>query len=157
MDVQETRLPGIGVRHDVVTRAGRSIGVITKRDGRRELVLFDQRDPDACMASLPLTDAEADALAGLLGAPTISRSVESLADEIPGLAVERVAVRAGSALAGRTLAESRPRDTGASIAAVLHGNDVTAAPGPETRIDAGDVVVAVGAPEAVAALAALAR
>lgn len=156
MDVQETRLPGIGKRHDFVTRSGRGIGVVTHRSGQRDLVLFDQRDPDACMASLPLTDEESDALAQLLGAPTIAGRVADLAEDIPGLAVERIMVRTGSALAGRALSESRPRQTGASIAAVLHEGGVTAAPGPETVLTAGDTVVAVGSPEAVEALAALA-
>jgi TrkA domain protein len=156
MDVQETRLPGIGKRHDFVTKAGRGIGVVTHRSGQRDLVLFDQRDPDACTASLPLTGEESDALAQLLGAPTIAGRLSDLAEDIPGLAVERIIVRTGSALAGRTLAESRPRQTGASIAAVLHEGGVTAAPGPDTPLSPGDTIVVVGSPESVEALAALA-
>ncbi len=44
--IDETRLPGIGVRHDFVTAAGTKVGVVTYRDGRREVVVFDERDPD---------------------------------------------------------------------------------------------------------------
>jgi len=65
--IDETLLPGIGVRHDFTTAGGARIGVVTYRDGRRELVLFDERDPDECGASVTLDDDDAHALADLLG------------------------------------------------------------------------------------------
>jgi hypothetical protein len=48
--IDETRLPGIGLRHDFVTATGARIGVVTYRDGRRELVVYAQSDPDECCA-----------------------------------------------------------------------------------------------------------
>ena len=57
--VEQTPLPGIGVRHDLVTSSGRTVGVVSHRNGRRDLVLYDVDDPDACLASIPLTDDEA--------------------------------------------------------------------------------------------------
>ena len=74
--IDETRLPGIGIRHDFVTASGTKIGVITYRDGRRELVVFDERDPDECRASLQLGEDDAHALADLLGGPQIIEHVE---------------------------------------------------------------------------------
>jgi len=35
MDITETALPGVGLRHDFTTRAGRQLGVVTHRTGRR--------------------------------------------------------------------------------------------------------------------------
>ena len=43
--VEQTALPGIGVRHDIVTETGRRIGVVSHRDGRRDLILYDRRRP----------------------------------------------------------------------------------------------------------------
>lgn len=71
MDIDETKLPGIGVRHDFRVRSGRRLGVVDHRDGQRELVVSDAEDPDSCAVSLSLTGAESDALAQLLGAPRI--------------------------------------------------------------------------------------
>ena len=54
--MEQTALPGIGVRHDLVTSSGRTVGVVSHRNGRRDLLLYDVDDPDACLASIPLTD-----------------------------------------------------------------------------------------------------
>ena len=39
VDIQETNLPGVGLRHDFTTRAGRQLGVVTHRTGRRDLLV----------------------------------------------------------------------------------------------------------------------
>jgi TrkA domain protein len=39
VEAEETRLPGIGLRHDFVTAQGRRIGVITQRNGVRHVAL----------------------------------------------------------------------------------------------------------------------
>ncbi|MGH2814647.1 MAG: TrkA C-terminal domain-containing protein [Actinomycetota bacterium] len=49
MDIQETNLPGVGLRHDFTTRAGRQLGVVTHRTGRRDLLVYDREDPDAVL------------------------------------------------------------------------------------------------------------
>jgi TrkA domain protein len=59
--IDETRLPGIGLRHDFVTATGARIGVVTDRDGRRELVVYAESDPDECCASVPLDEEDARA------------------------------------------------------------------------------------------------
>lgn len=60
MDIQETNLPGVGLRHDFTTRGGRQLEVVSYRTGRRDLLLYD---PDACRQVIRLTQKEADALA----------------------------------------------------------------------------------------------
>jgi TrkA domain protein len=74
--IDETRLPGMGVRHDFTTASGARIGVVTHRGGRREIVLFDEADPDECRASITLDDEDARALADLLGGSQIVEHLE---------------------------------------------------------------------------------
>lgn len=152
--VEETPLPGIGLRHDFMTDAGRRVGVVSHRDGRRELVIYDARDPDACVAQVRLTDEEADALAEILGATRVIERLAALRQQVRGLVSEEIPVRPGSAYEGRPLGDTRARTrTGASIVAVIRGGEVLASPGPEFVFAGGDVVVTVGTAEGVAAVA----
>jgi TrkA domain protein len=152
--VEETLLPGIGLRHDFETAAGRRVGVVSHRDGRRELVVYDARDPDACIAQIRLTSEEADALAEILGAARVIERLAALRQQVEGLVSEEIPIRAGSAYDGRPLGDTRARTrTGASIVAVIRGGEVIASPGPDFRFGAGDVVVVVGTPQGVAAVA----
>ncbi len=156
MDIEETRLPGIGLRHDFVTRTGRRLGIVTQRNGERDLVVFDPDDPDACSTSVELTEAESDALAELLGAPRIVQRLKRLRDEVAGLVTRGVEVRSGSPYDGRTLAATQTRTrTSASIVAVVRGSEFLASPGPEFGFRAGDRVVVVGTAEGVAAVDAV--
>ncbi len=70
-EVSETKLPGIGVRYEFVTADGRRVGVVQHRDGRREIVIFDQRDPDACRELLRVEEDDSRTLAELLGGSRI--------------------------------------------------------------------------------------
>ncbi len=45
-DVTEVRLPRVGVRHEFTTAEGERIGVLSHRNGRREIVVYDRDDPD---------------------------------------------------------------------------------------------------------------
>jgi len=114
--VEQTPLPGIGVRHDLITAAGRTVGVVTHRNGRRDLVLYDTDDPDACVASIPLTDDEAEALADVLGASLMLGQLAGLRQQAAGLLTEQIALPAGSPFVGRRLGDTRARTrTSASI------------------------------------------
>jgi len=55
-DVERTKLPGVGDRRDFVTQAGERIGVVTHRDGRRELLVYRREDPDSCYVVAELSD-----------------------------------------------------------------------------------------------------
>jgi TrkA domain protein len=143
--VEQTALPGIGVRHDLVTGAGRRVGVVTHRNGRRDLALYDPDDPDACIASIPLTDDEAAALADILGASLMLGQLAGLREQAAGLLTEQISIPAGSPYVGRVLGDTNARTrTSASIVAVLRDREVIASPGPSFRFEAGDVVVVVG-------------
>ncbi|MET7424370.1 cation:proton antiporter regulatory subunit [Dactylosporangium sp. NPDC005555] len=154
--VEQTELPGIGVRHDLVTSSGRTLGVVSHRNGRRDLVLYDVDDPDACLASVPLTDDEAEALADVLGASLMLSQLAGLRQQAAGLLTEQISLHAGSPFVGRTLGDTRTRTlTGASIVAVLREGEVNASPGPSFVFVANDVVVVVGTRQGVDGAAAI--
>ncbi|WP_428962700.1 cation:proton antiporter regulatory subunit [Micromonospora fluostatini] len=143
--VEQTALPGIGMRHELMTESGRRLGVVSHRNGRRDLVLYDPEDPDACQADIPLTDDEAEALADILGASLMLGQLSGLRDQAAGLLTEQIAIPAGSTYVNRRLGDTKARTrTSASIVAVLRHGEVIASPDPSFRFAAGDVVVVVG-------------
>ncbi|GAA3102869.1 cation:proton antiporter regulatory subunit [Streptosporangium carneum] len=153
MDVEQTALPGIGLRHEFTTRSGRRIGVVSHRTGRRDLVIYDPTDPDRACETVKLNDEEADALAELLGAPRIVQRLNALHREVEGLVSLQLPIPPGTPYAGRAMGDARVRTrTGASIVAVVRGGQVFASPGPDFTLDGGDVVVVVGSPESTSAV-----
>jgi TrkA domain protein len=156
MEIQETALPGVGLRHDFTTRSGRQLGVVSHHSGRRDLVLYDRDDPDACQEVIRLTEEEAEALAELLGAARIAGHLAELQQQVEGLAIDWLAVEGGSPYAGRTISDTQARSrTGVSIVAVLRGGTALPAPAPDFRFQPGDTAVVVGTPAGVRALAGL--
>lgn len=157
--IEETRLPGVGVRYEFTTSAGDRIGVIHHRSGRRELVLYDRLDPDSCRAVLPLGEEDAHALIELLGgSEVVERLEEVLRQSVEGLTLEWVSIGKASPAAGRTLAEIGLRSrTGASVVAVVRGEETINSPRADFRLEAGDTVVLIGSPEAIEEAAAALR
>ncbi|MEO7349761.1 MAG: cation:proton antiporter regulatory subunit [Terrimesophilobacter sp.] len=143
--VEKTELPGIGVRHDLITSRGRRIGVVTYRDGRRELAIFDLDDPDACHVSMPISDPEAATLAELLGTSVLLSKLTELSDTPTGLFSEHLLIPADSVYAGRPLGDTKARTrTGVSIVAIVRTGEVIPSPAPDVRIEAGDALIAIG-------------
>ena len=156
MDIQETNLPGVGLRHDFTTRAGRQLGVVTHRTGRRDLLVYDRDDPDACQEVVQLTDEEADALAELLGAARLVQNLAALTQRIEGLAIDWLPIRADSPYADRTIADTQARSrTGVSIVAILRGDGAIPAPTPDAVLEPGDTLVVVGTAQGIKELTRL--
>ncbi|WP_106180560.1 cation:proton antiporter regulatory subunit [Prauserella shujinwangii] len=148
MNVEVTPLPGIGVRKDFVLDSGRRVGVVTHRDGKIELIVSKSDDPDACLASLPLTSEEAGALANLLGAPQLVAQLTEEHRELPGINTRQLPIKGGSPYDGRTLGDTAMRTrTGASVVAVMRAGQVHPSPGPGFTFTEGDLLVAVGTSE----------
>jgi TrkA domain protein len=148
VEVEQTALPGIGLRHEFTTRSGRRIGVVSHRTGRRDLVIYDNDDPDRASETVRLNDEEADALVELLGAPRIVQRLNQLHQEVDGLVSVQVPVPPGSPYNGRPMGEARVRTrTGASIVAVVRAGRVSASPGPDFVLQDNDIVVVVGSAE----------
>jgi CPA2 family monovalent cation:H+ antiporter-2 len=80
----------------------------------------------------------------------------SLVGTMAGLRTEIFRIERGAAIAGQTLAESRLRaSTGAAVVAVKRGEEAMTNPGPDTRLEEGDVVLLLGTEDQIAAGAAL--
>jgi TrkA domain protein len=156
VEVEQTALPGIGLRHDFTTRAGQRIGIVSHRTGRRDLVIYDKDDPDCACQTVKLNDEEADALVELLGAPRIVQRLNALHQQVEGLVSVQLAVPAGSPYSGRAMGEARVRTrTSASIVAIVRGGQVFASPGPDFEFAEGDVVVVVGSADSTADVASI--
>ncbi len=145
MEVIEVLLPGVGVRYEFDTASGVRLGVVAHRDGRFELVRYGAADPDAAVALASLTREEADTVAEILGAPRIAERFADLTKEVPGLVSATVEVPDGSRYDGAVLGDTSARTrTGASIVAVVRGEQVIASPGPEETLRGGDSLVVIG-------------
>lgn len=149
--IEETQLPGVGLRHDFVTRAGDRIGVITHRTGRRELMLYDQADPDSCREVVRLDEDEGHALAEVLGGTHVAESLDKMIQQsVEGLTIDWLPATESWSCTGHTVAETMLRArTGVSIVAVVRGEQTFPSPTPDFRIEAGDTLVVVGTPEAI--------
>lgn len=151
--VEKTDLPGIGVRHDLVTARGRRIGVVDMRDGTRELSIYRLDDPDCTIAAIPMTDAESSTLAELLGESVVMSRLAELRDVVPGLFTEQLLIPANSEYAGGPLGDTKARTrTGVSIVAVIRNKEAIPSPRPDFQLEAGDTLVAVGTREGLDSL-----
>jgi K+:H+ antiporter subunit KhtT len=151
--VRETKLPGVGVKFEFTTDEGRIVGVLVRRDGRREILVYDDDDPDACASSLELTAADTRTMSELLGGSTVTEAVTAVQQQIEGLAIEWIELPPDSPVIGTTIGDGQFRTkTGSSIVAVIRAGDTTPAPGPEFEFRSRDVAVAVGTVEGLATL-----
>jgi TrkA domain protein len=154
-EVQETRLPGVGVRHEFTTVGGERMALLTHRSGRREIAVYDRDDPDACHTVLHLSADDTRTLGELLGTSQVSEAVLGT-QQIEGLALDWITLPAGSPFDGASIADGQFRTrTGASIVAVIRGSTTIPAPEPTTTFEGGDVLVAVGTPEGLTRLRSL--
>ncbi len=144
-EVRETELPGVGVRNDFVTGKGQRVGVLVLKTGRRELIVYDEEDPDASRVVLRFDEDDARTLAELLGASRLTENLMAMQQQIRGLAIDWVPVEPASPIAGRTLGSAQVHTrTGVSVVAILRGEETVESPGAEHTLEVGDMVVAVG-------------
>lgn len=151
MEIFEVALPGIGIRYEFDTTAGRRIGVLVHRDGRRELLIYCKGNEDSCSESLDLDPSEAAALVEIFGGSKITERLSDLKHEVQGLAIEWVTVPPTSPLAGRSIGDGQIRTrTSASVVAVLRDNSSIPGPGPEFVFQPGDIALITGTHDGVA-------
>ena len=150
MDVKEVLLPGVGLRYEFDNSDGDRIGVIAKRSGDFEIVLYGAADLDTAQPLFRLTEDEADALAQIFGAPRIAERFADLTREVPGLDAGQVSVRPGSPFVDRPLGDTAARTrTGASIGAIVRDEEVLPSPSPAEPLRSGDVLVVIGTAEGI--------
>jgi TrkA domain protein len=151
MDVKEVLLPGVGLRYEFTSHNGERIGIVARRGGDFDVVLYGPDDPDQARPVFHLTDDEAEAVAQILGAPRIAERFTELSREVPGLETGQVHIVAGSPFVGHPLGDTRARTrTGASIVAIVRDEEVLASPGPAEMLQARDVLIVIGTEDGIA-------
>src|SRR5918994_5205163 len=144
--LQETRLPGVGVKYSCQTAHGGRLTVILHNEGLREIYWFRHADDEDPQAVIKLEDDEARQLGAVIGgAYERPKIVEELEMAFGELAIEWIAVPDTSPAIGRTLAECGFRArTGITIIAILREPESVAGAQPEDVIERGDTLVTVG-------------
>lgn len=149
-EIQETLLPGVGVRHDFVTKAGERIGMISHRTGRRDLLVYDRTDPDACQVVVRLEEQDSRILADLLGASHVTERLTKLQQSVEGLTIDWVPIASSWAYAGKMIQDTQLRaQTGVTIIAIIRDEQTIPAPGPDFQLQAGDTAVVIGTAEGI--------
>lgn len=151
--IEETQLPGVGVRYEFLTEDGERVGVVHHRGGRREMFVCRAEEPDSVALSVDLTDDEAHTLGEMMGVATVVKKLNDLQQSIEGLAIDWLTVDPGTPYAGRTIGDARIRTrSGVSVVAVIRETIPHPAPGPEFHVEAGDTLVVVGTPKGIEAV-----
>jgi len=149
VDIVSRVLPGIGVCQEVGLRNGRRIGIVTRRNGQRELVLYDE-EGDGAADTIAMSDDEANAIAEILGAPQLTVRLAMLQRQADELIVEQLPIPPDSPFGDRPLGDTQARTrTGASIVAILRHGAALPSPAPDFVLHTGDLVVTVGTQDAV--------
>ncbi len=68
-DVDQTPLPGVGIRYDFATGGGRRVGLVVRRDDAVELLVYAEDDPDEVVDSVVLDPHDRATLGELLALP----------------------------------------------------------------------------------------
>jgi len=155
-EIDEVDLPGVGVRHDFTTRAGRHMGVINHRSGHQELLLYDSRDPDMCSEVIRLEESDTRALAEILGTNKVTEKMAKLTT-IEGLVIDWLPVEPGAACVGSEVGHADLAGTGVTIVAVVRRGETIPMPPTDFVLQPGDTAVAIGSPAGIKRAFALLR
>ena len=146
IDVEETRLPGVGSKFTLRLDTGGRLAVILHNDGKRELYYFRRSTDDEPAAVITLDDDEARRLGAVIGgAYERPKIVEDLEMALGELLIEWIPVPDDSPWIGRTLAECGFRaKTGITVIAILREPEPISGAQPNDTIERGDTLVTVG-------------
>lgn len=158
MNVDETNLPGLGLRKDFMTASGRRVGVVELREGQTELIISTWDDPDTCQASIPLTSDEAATLGNLLGWQHLAMKLTEEHKDYPGIVTRQFSIAPDSPFQNQPMGKACIRTRcGVSIVAIMREGEVLPSPGPDAVLHTGDLLVAVGTQEGLDAAADILR
>jgi K+:H+ antiporter subunit KhtT len=146
VDLQETRLPGVGVKYAFRLAHGGRLAVILHNDGEREVYFYRRAGDDEPTAVIELHDDEARQLGAVLGgAYERPKIVEDLELALGELSIEWIPVPDDSPAIGRSLAECAFRArTGVTVIAILRDPEPVSGAQPGDVVQEGDTLVAVG-------------
>ena len=149
-NVQETTLPGVGVRHEFATKGGARLGVLSHRTGNRDLLLYSSKDPDACAKVVRLEEDDARALADLLGESRVTQNVLSMRQDVGDLAIDWLPINPTWYCSGCQIKDTGLRgSTGVVIVAVLRDGQMVRVPNDDFLLMPGDTAVVVGTRESI--------
>ena len=94
--IEETPLPGVGLRYAFETGGAERLSVVHHHSGRVQVYVAEPDDPDAARLVLDLDDADSRVLAELLGASQVVREIDRLQQSVSGLSIEWLEVPDGS-------------------------------------------------------------
>jgi len=154
--IYETEVPGVGHKFELEVDGDERLVVIIHHDGKRDV--YRRPDPDADSEQLfSLTGKQARQLGSILeGAYFQPVELDEVEVPLGEAIIEWTEVAADAPVAGETLADANIRQrTGASVLAIQRGDDTIPNPGPDTAIEAGDVLVTLGSREEQASLGEL--
>ena len=148
--IRETALPGVGVRHEFETASGERLGTITHRGTRRDLLIFDREDPDACARVVRLSEEDADALAEMLGGTRVTEGQARVQQDVGGVTIGWLPITNAWSCSGCEVGDTNLRKrTGVTIVAVVRGGETLPVPDATFRLQPGDMAVVVGPPRAI--------
>lgn len=155
-EIIETRLPGVGIRHEFVTSRGERLGIITHHSGRRELIVCGAGDPDVCRDVVRLSEDDVRALSEILGQSQVVEAVHNMHLSMQGLTLDWLPVVASAPCASCTLYDVEHHDVApATIVAVVREGKTIAAPPSSFVLAPGDTAVVVGTAEGIKVLSSL--
>ncbi|MEM9950155.1 MAG: cation:proton antiporter regulatory subunit [Chloroflexota bacterium] len=147
--IQETTLPGVGVRHEFTTDSGERIGVITHHAGNRDVLVYDKADPDICRVSLRLTEQEANQFGQFLGSSEVVQTFSNLTQSVAGLSIDWIPIKTDWDCAGQSINQLGLHRTGVNIVAVIRNEQTIAAPSSDFQLWSGDTAVVIGTTEGI--------
>ena len=152
LDIREVTLPGVGKKYVMGLRTGGNLAVVVKPDGERQMYHFLEDEDRPCDV-IKVDEEEAQQISNLLGKPLVAApDLEKLELALGAMEIEWVELEAGSPLVGRTLGNFPLRtDTGASIVAIMRGEQSIPNPDVNTEFRAKDTVLLIGSHEQTAA------
>jgi TrkA domain protein len=146
VDLQETRLPGVGTKFTIRLAAHGRLSIIVHNDGKRELYWFHHDDDDEPEAVITLDDDESRQLGAVIGgAYERPKIVEDLEMALGEMLIEWIQVPDSSPWIGKSLAEAGFRaKLGITVIAILREPEPVSGARPEDVVQHGDTLVTVG-------------
>jgi TrkA domain protein len=146
VDLQETRLPGVGTKFTLRLAAGGRLSIILHNDGKRELYWFHDAHDDEPNAVITLDDDESRQLGAVIGgAYERPKIVEDLEMALGEMQIEWIPVPDASPWIGKSLAECGFRaKLGITVIAILREPEPVSGARPEDIVQRGDTLVTIG-------------
>ncbi|MCX7944246.1 MAG: potassium transporter TrkA [Deltaproteobacteria bacterium] len=145
--MNESELPGVGVKYWRELENGRIITIIKHESGRFEIA-FSSKESEIPEYYSEMTEEEAIDIGSILTQKVHQKIVEKMDILVKNLIIEWFKIP--STFKSRTIGEIQIRKkTGASVVAILREKETIPSPGPNDNISPQDVLLVVGKKESI--------